>query len=67
MVWVLSRTIDNVIKPLVMRGKVKVHPLLIALGLLGGSIWLGPAGFIVGPLIIALMLSMVRTYQKEFI
>lgn len=59
-------TVDNVIKPLVMRGKVDVHPLLLALSLVGGSLWVGPAGIIVGPLLVALLLSMLRTYRREF-
>lgn len=59
--------IDNVIKPLVMRGKVNVHPLLLALALIGGGLWLGPIGIIVGPLVVVLMLAMIKIYQREFI
>ena len=58
---------DNVIKPVVMRGKVNVHPVLLALAIIGGSIWLGAVGFIVGPVIVALMLAMLRIYRREFI
>jgi len=62
----LVSMVDNVIKPLVMRGKVNVHPVLLALSLIGGGLWVGPAGIIVGPLLVALLLSMLRTYQREF-
>ncbi|MBI2092374.1 MAG: AI-2E family transporter [Deltaproteobacteria bacterium] len=62
----LVSMIDNVIKPLVMRGKVNIHPLLLALSLIGGAIWLGPAGMIVGPLVVVLMLAMLKIYQQEF-
>jgi predicted PurR-regulated permease PerM len=58
---------DNVIKPVVMRGKVNVHPVLLALAIIGGSIWLGAIGFIVGPVIVAMMLAMLRIYRREFI
>jgi len=58
---------DNVIKPVVMRGKVNVHPVLLALAIIGGSIWLGAVGFIVGPVIVAMMLAMIRIYRREFI
>jgi len=60
-------TIDNIIKPLVMRGKVNVHPVLLALALVGGTLWLGTAGIIVGPVVVALMLAMLRIYRKEFL
>jgi len=58
---------DNIIKPLVMRGKVNVHPVLLALAIVGGSMWLGAIGFIVGPVIVALMLAMIKIYRREFI
>ncbi len=59
--------IDNLIKPLVMRGRVNIHPILLALGLIGGGIWMGPAGIIVGPLVVALLMAMLRIYQREFL
>ncbi len=59
-------TVDNVIKPLIMRGKVKVHPLLLALSIIGGGLWLGAAGIILGPLVVVLMLAMLKIYQREF-
>ena len=63
----LVSTIDNVIKPVVMRGKVNVHPVLLALAIIGGSLWLGAIGFIIGPVIVALLLAMLRIYRREFL
>jgi len=60
-------TIDNVIKPIAMRGKVNVHPVLLAMALIGGALWLGTAGIIVGPVIVALMLAMLAIYRREFL
>lgn len=60
-------SVDNIIKPLVMHGKVDVHPVLLAISLIGGGLWLGPAGIVVGPLVVALLLSMLRTYRREFL
>jgi len=59
-------TVDNIIKPLVMRGKVNVHPVMLALSLIGGGLWLGPAGIIVGPLVVVLLLAMLKIYAREF-
>jgi len=63
---VLVSMADNVIKPVVMRGRVNVHPVLLALAIIGGSVWLGAVGFIVGPVIVAMMLAMLRIYRREF-
>lgn len=60
-------TADNIIKPLALRGRVNVHPVLLALALIGGTLWLGAAGVIIGPMIVALMLAMIRIYRKEFL
>jgi predicted PurR-regulated permease PerM len=59
--------VDNVIKPLVMRGRMDIHPVLIAMSLIGGSVWLGPSGIIVGPLVLVLLVAMLRIYRKEFL
>ncbi len=59
--------IDNVIKPLAMRGRVHVSAALLALGLVGGGLWLGASGIIIGPLIVALMFAMIKIYQREFV
>ncbi len=69
LVWglVLVSMADNVIKPVVMRGKVNVHPVLLAIAIIGGSLWLGAIGFIIGPVIVAMMLAMIRIYLREFI
>lgn len=59
-------TVDNIIKPLIMRGKVDVHPVLLGLCLIGGGLWAGLVGIIIGPLVAALMLAMLRAYKREF-
>jgi predicted PurR-regulated permease PerM len=43
-----------------------IHPVLIAMSLIGGSVWLGPSGIIVGPLVLVLLVAMLRIYRKEY-
>ncbi|MBS0209726.1 MAG: AI-2E family transporter [Planctomycetes bacterium] len=55
---------DNVIKPLVLHGRSNLHPLLGLLSVLGGAQALGPIGIVVGPMVVAILqtlLSMLRT------
>lgn len=62
---VIAQT-DNVIKPIVMRGKVNVHPLLLLLSLLGGATFFGPSGLIFGPVFMAILLAALRIYHREW-
>ncbi len=68
LIWgiLIVSTADNLIKPLVLRGKVRVNPILLALGIIGGGLWLGGAGVVLGPLIVVLMMAMLKIYQREF-
>jgi predicted PurR-regulated permease PerM len=58
--------VDNVIKLLVMRGRMHIHPMLLFIALLGGVRAFGPIGIIFGPVLLALFLTTLRIYQREF-
>ena len=55
---------DNLIKPLVLNERSNLHPLVALLSILGGVQALGPIGVVVGPMVLALLhtlLVMLRT------
>jgi predicted PurR-regulated permease PerM len=56
---------DNVIKPLLLRGSARIHPLLGFLAILGGLMAFGPLGFLVGPIVLSLGLSAIRIYRDD--
>jgi predicted PurR-regulated permease PerM len=58
--------IDNVVKPLFIRGGVPIHGAVIFFALLGGLAAFGPIGFLVGPLAIAFVVAVVRMYRRDF-
>jgi predicted PurR-regulated permease PerM len=58
-------SVDNIIKPLVIGGRTKLHTLLVFFSVLGGIKFLGFLGFILGPLIAALCLSLLEIYTFE--
>ncbi|MBI5058091.1 MAG: AI-2E family transporter [Nitrospirae bacterium] len=58
-------SIDSVLKPLIIGGKTKLHTLLVFFSVLGGIKFLGFLGFILGPLIAALCLSLFEIYTEE--
>ena len=57
-------SIDTFIKPKIVGQKAAIHPILIILGFLGGISLFGIIGIIVGPLILALLVTFFRMYKK---
>jgi predicted PurR-regulated permease PerM len=60
---VLISGIDNVVKPLVLQGVARIHPLLAFLSILGGLFAFGVLGFLIGPVVLSLVLSAIRIYR----
>jgi predicted PurR-regulated permease PerM len=58
-------TIDNVIKPLVLHGQSNIHPLLALMSVLGGIKALGPAGILIGPMVVAFIHALLIMVNKE--
>jgi predicted PurR-regulated permease PerM len=54
---------DNVLRPLLMRGKSELPPLFIFFSLLGGISAFGPLGILLGPLAIVLAIALLQAYE----
>ena len=61
----LISTADNIVRPLVMSGKVKLHTLLIFFSLLGGVRAFGIIGLFVGPIIVSVAMALVKILEEE--
>jgi predicted PurR-regulated permease PerM len=59
--------IDNLLKPLLMKGGLQLPAAVVFLSLFGGIVLFGPLGFIAGPLVVTFFLSMVRLGQRELV
>lgn len=59
-------TVDNIVKPKLVGRDTQIHPLLILLSTLGGIALFGITGFIIGPIVIALFISLWEIYAIEF-
>jgi predicted PurR-regulated permease PerM len=57
---------DNVIKPYLMKGAVKLHGAVIFFSLIGGVSVFGPIGILAGPLIVSFFLAVVRMWDRTF-
>ncbi len=58
-------TIDNIIRPKIIGSKGKIHPVLVLLGVVGGLKVFGVLGFIIGPLILAILTVFLDLYLLE--
>jgi len=58
-------TIDNILKPIIVAERARVHPLLILIGILGGLFVFGLIGLIIGPMILALLQTLLQIYERE--
>jgi len=58
-------SIDNFLRPWIMKGSTDIHPLWSFLAILGGLISFGALGLLVGPLIVSLGVSAVRIYEMD--
>ncbi len=57
---------DNVLKPLIIRGGSKIHPVVIFFSILGGLSFFGFSGIILGPLVTGLTFVVLEIYREEF-
>jgi predicted PurR-regulated permease PerM len=55
---------DNVLAPLLIRGRTRMHGLLILISILGGVQLFGMIGFIMGPTILASLLIVIELYKN---
>lgn len=59
--------IDTFVRPLLISGKTSVHNLLLILSILGGISMFGFLGVILGPIIIALAISILEFYKINYL
>jgi predicted PurR-regulated permease PerM len=58
--------VDNVVKPLLLKGGMELHGAVVFFSLIGGLAAFGAIGLLVGPLVVSLFLALVRLYHRDF-
>jgi predicted PurR-regulated permease PerM len=56
---------DNVIRPLIVMGRVKLHPLILLFALIGGVREFGLIGLFIGPIVMSLIVALAGMLQDE--
>lgn len=62
--FVMSTTIEAYLRPRLLGGKEKIHPMLMLFAVLGGLSFFGPIGILLGPLSLCLLLTLLESYPK---
>jgi predicted PurR-regulated permease PerM len=67
-VWCVAvvGTVDNILRPRLVGKDTKMSDLLILLGTLGGILLFGALGFIIGPIVAALFVTVWEIYGIAF-
>ncbi len=63
---ILVTSIDNFLRPMLMKGEAGMSPFYIFLSILGGIKLFGLVGILYGPLILAFAMVMLAMYEDEF-
>jgi len=62
---VVVSLVDNIVRPLVVTGRAQISTLPVLLGLMGGLATFGAIGIVLGPVVIALALALLRFIEEE--
>jgi len=57
--------IDNFVRPMLFRGKTKMHTLLLFFSIMGGILFLGLVGVVLGPIITAIFLMLLKIFELK--
>ncbi len=59
-IGLMSSTVDNVLRPLLISGRAEIGTLPVFVGVLGGAAAFGPIGLFLGPVVLALIIALMR-------
>jgi predicted PurR-regulated permease PerM len=59
-------TVDNVLRPLIIGGRVKLPTLFLLLSIIGGIQYFGFSGIVLGPVLLAVFISFVEIYKQTY-
>jgi predicted PurR-regulated permease PerM len=62
---VVISTVDNVLRPMVMRRGAQFNPMLTILGLFGGIALFGFVGLFVGPIVLGVTKLVIELFDRE--
>jgi predicted PurR-regulated permease PerM len=58
--------VDNIAKPMLVKNGMEMHGAVVFFALIGGIAAFGTIGLVLGPLVVALFLALLRIYERDF-
>jgi predicted PurR-regulated permease PerM len=58
-------TVDNIVRPLIIHKRVRLHPALVLFSILGGLQLFGVLGLFLGPVILSVTAALLQMLQKD--
>jgi predicted PurR-regulated permease PerM len=58
-------TIDNLLRPVFVGNRLKLHTILVFMSVIGGLLQFGPAGLILGPVTLAVTITLLEIWLKR--
>lgn len=58
-------TIDNLLRPVLVGDRLKLHTILVFISVIGGLLQFGPAGLILGPVTLAITIALLEIWLKR--
>ncbi|MBI5621930.1 AI-2E family transporter [Candidatus Falkowbacteria bacterium] len=68
LIWgsVVVSLVDNILRPMLIKNKAQIHPLIIFFAIFGGILTFGFWGMILGPIIISIAFTILHIYELEY-
>ncbi len=58
--------VDNLLNPIIISSKINIPQILVLFSVLGGLVMMGPVGFLIGPLAVSLLYTLISIYRHEY-
>ncbi|MCX6126369.1 MAG: AI-2E family transporter [Proteobacteria bacterium] len=58
--------IDNIVRPLVLKGRGEMHPFVSLVAIFGGLQWIGLFGVLLGPILVALIITLLQVWPHVY-
>ena len=65
--FLVISTIDNFVRPLVMKEKIELPYIVLFFSVMGGIVTFGFTGIFLGPTIFALFITLIKLYEEKFV
>lgn len=63
----ITGTVDNIAKPYLIGGREPIHPLWMFIAIFGGMYWMGLAGVLIGPLLMAICMTLYAIHREHYL